>query len=238
MVAEGLIVSALVVLTPTEQEKLECKDLEKAINNIANDLHVKWAVEVNGNIATATISKQFGPVVGESQAHEVEIVAANFMRGIEHLVVPCDKKQLDTPKNDEEEETNTPATERVITFCVNSNAVRVIKAIRECTNATLETAKQYARKGRIVCAPDEVESIIENLEVAGASDVHIDEELTNNLTFCKAFIDDWEDEETTGFVCGADVACAFRDMPGLFAKCGTISGDLLKDMFIAYIQSV
>ena len=94
MVAEGIIVSALVVLTPIEQEKLECKDLEKAINNIANDLHVKWAVEINGNVATATISKQFGPVVGGSQIHEVEIAATNFMRGIEHLVVPCDTKNI------------------------------------------------------------------------------------------------------------------------------------------------
>lgn len=101
MVAEGLIVSALVPLTPSEQEKLECKDLEKAINKIADDLHVKWAVEV-GNIAIATVSKQFGPVVGESQVHEIEIAATNFMRGIEHLNVHRDTKVLD--KTDESEE--------------------------------------------------------------------------------------------------------------------------------------
>ena len=231
MVAEGLIVSALVVLTPTEQEKLECKDLEKAINDIANDLHVKWAVEINGNVATATISKQFGPVVGESQAHEVEIAATNFMRGIEHLVVPCATKKEIEDVDDNEDEV-------VIVFVVGENAARVIKSIRECTNATLAIAKQYAEKGRIVCAKDEAQSIIDNLEVAGAKNVHIDEELTNNLAFCKDFIDDWEDEETTGYVCGADVICTFKDTPCLFTRCGQISGDLLKDMFIAYIQSL
>lgn len=231
MVAEGLIVSALVVLTPTEQEKLECKDLEKAINNIADDLHVKWAVEINGNIATATISKQFGPVVGESQAHEVEIAATNFMRGIEHLVVPCATKDIIEDVDDDEDEV-------VITFVVGENAARVIKSIRECTNATLAIAKQYAEKGRIVCAKDEAQSIIDNLDVAGAKNVHIDENLTNNLAFCKDFIDDWEDEETTGYVCGADVICTFKDTPCLFTRCGQISGDLLKDMFIAYIQSL
>ena len=231
MVAEGLIVSALVVLTPTEQEKLECKDLEKAINNIADDLHVKWAVEINGNVATATISKQFGPVVGESQAHEVEIAATNFMRGIEHLVVPCATKDIIEDVDDDEDEV-------VIVFIVGENAARVIKSIRECTNATLAIAKEYAEKGRIVCAKDEAQSIIDNLEVAGAKHVHIDEKLTSNLAFCKDFIDDWEDEETTGYVCGADVICTFKDTPCLFTRCGQISGDLLKDMFIAYIQSL
>lgn len=102
MVAEGISVSAIVVLTPSEQEILECKDLEKSINNVATALHVAWAVEINGNIATATISKQFGPVVGDEQSHEVEIAATNFMSGIRKLRVSCDKKVLD--KTDESEE--------------------------------------------------------------------------------------------------------------------------------------
>lgn len=87
MRAEGINVSAIVVLTPSEQEILECKDLEKCINNIATDLHVAWAVEMNGNVATATVSKQYGPIVGEEQSHEVEIAATNFMSGIRKLEV-------------------------------------------------------------------------------------------------------------------------------------------------------
>jgi ribosomal protein L7/L12 len=231
MVAEGLIVSALVVLTPTEQEKLECKDLEKAINNIADDLHVKWAVEINGNVATATISKQFGPVVGESQAHEVEIAATNFMRGIEHLVVPCATKDIIKDVDDDEDEV-------VVVFIVGENAARVIKSIRECTNATLAIAKQYAENGRIVCAKDEAQSIIDNLEVAGAKHVHIDEKLTSHLTFCKDVIDNWEDEDVQGYVCGAQIMAKFKDLPDLTVEMGRISGDLLKDMFVTYIQNM
>lgn len=87
MRAEGISISAIVVLTPSEQEVLECKDLEKSINNIATDLHVAWAVEMNGNVATATVSKQYGPVVGDEQSHEVEIAATNFMSGIRKLEV-------------------------------------------------------------------------------------------------------------------------------------------------------
>lgn len=95
MRAEGINISAIVVLTPSEQEILECKDLEKSINNIATDLHVAWAVEINGNVATATISKQFGPVVGEEQSHNVEIAATNFMSGIRKLSIPCAEKHPD-----------------------------------------------------------------------------------------------------------------------------------------------
>lgn len=231
MVAEGLIVSALVVLTPTEQEKLECKDLEKAINDIANDLHIKWAVEINGNVATATISKQFGPVVGESQAHEVEIAATNFMRGIEHLVVPCATKELIEDVDDNEDEV-------VVVFIVGDNAARVIKSIRECTNATVETAKLYAKNGRIVCAKDEAQSIIDNLDVAGAKNIHIDEDLTERLAFCKDVIDNWEDEDIQGYVCGADIMVKFKDLPHLTVQMGCISGDLLKDMLVTYIQNM
>lgn len=97
MRAEGISISAIVVLTPSEQEILECKDLEKSIDNIATDLHVAWAVEINGNIATATISKQFGPVVGDEQSHDVEIAATNFMSGVRKLHVPCDVKLQDEP---------------------------------------------------------------------------------------------------------------------------------------------
>lgn len=95
MRAEGINISAIVVLTPSEQETLECKDLEKSINNIATDLHVAWAVEINGNIATATISKQYGPVVGDEQSHEVEMAANNFMSGIRKLEIPLAKKHPD-----------------------------------------------------------------------------------------------------------------------------------------------
>lgn len=229
MSAEGIIVSALIVLTPSEQEKLECKDLEKAITHIAKDLKVDWAIETSGNISTATISKTYGPVVGEAQTHEVEMAANSFMSAIEKLHIKSNKQLVK-----EQDVVN----DTVIAFTVGNNAARVMKALRECTRATLDKAKQCVMKGRLVCAHNEAVKLMDHLEVAGATDVHIDEKLTSNLAFCKDFIDTWEDEETTGFVCGADVMCAFKDTPGLFAKCGQICGDLLKDMFIAYVESM
>ena len=228
MSAEGIIISALVVLTPSEQEKLECKDLEKAITHIAKDLKVDWAVETSGNVSTATVSKTYGPVVGEAQAHEVEMDASSFMSAVEKLQIRS--KQLVKAQD--------AANDTVIVFTVGKNAVRVIKALRECTQATLDKAKQCAMKGRLVCNHDEAIKLMDNLDVAGATDVHVDENLTNRLAFCKDIIDNWEDKDIQAYVCGADVMAKFKDLPGLTVQMGCISGDLLKDMFVTYIQSM
>ena len=233
MTAEGIVISVLVVLAPSEQEKLECKDLERTITNIAKDLHVDWAVETNGNKCNATVSKTFGPVVGNAQVCEIEMAAVKFMSAVRQLTIPCDKK-LDESQNTDD----AKCGDTVVVFTVGSNAVRTIKALRECANVTLEVAKRYAKNGRLVCSNEEATEIMENLEVAGATDVHIDEQLTNRLVFCKDIIDNWEDEDVQGCVCGARVMATFKDMPGLTVQMGSISGDLLKDMFITYIQNM
>lgn len=95
-------VSIIIPLSPSEQSKLECKDLEHRIDAIAKDMHVDWAVEISGNIATVAISKIFDKVVGDKEVHELEILATNFMRAIEHLEL---QKSL-APENKSKDETN------------------------------------------------------------------------------------------------------------------------------------
>lgn len=101
MRAEGINVSALVVLTDSEKAKLECKDLEKAITNIAKELRCDWAIEVSGNVAIATISRQFGPTLGSIQEHEVELLATNFMTAVSKLELPDTKKPEQSQLEDE-----------------------------------------------------------------------------------------------------------------------------------------
>lgn len=233
MTSEGIVVSTLIVLAANEKEKLECKDLERTITNIAKDLHIDWAVETSGNVWTAAVSKTFGPVVGNAQVCEVEAAAIKFVSAVRQLTMPHEERPEKAQDAD-----GVKCGDTVVVFTVGKNAARVMKALRECTRATLDKAKQCVMKGRLVCTHNEAVKLMDHLEVAGATNVHIDEKLTSNLAFCKDFIDTWEDEETTGFVCGADVMCAFKDTPGLFAKCGQICGDLLKDMFIAYVESM
>lgn len=132
MVAEGIIVSALVVLTESEREKLECKDLEKTITNIAKELHCDWAVEISSNVAMATISKQFGPVLGSTQEHEVELLATNFMTAISKLELPV---ALDTEPSKLEGE---------LKFC------------KEVLNDFGETEEEFGILGaKLFCGPED-----------------------------------------------------------------------------------
>ena len=230
MTAEGLVISALVVLTPTEQEKLECKDLEKAINHIANNLHIKWAVEISGNIATATISKQFGPVVGDSQAHEVEMAANNFMRGIEHLYLPREEEKLCPEENTPIED----SSDVVITFDAGNNGARIIKALREHMGLTVHAAQMRAMRGRIVCKRKDADLIMDNLEVAGAKNVHIDFKLTEYLELCNNILKDWEETEDMPGVMGARIMYGVEAFPSVRFIGEEIPGDMLEYMLIAY----
>ena len=81
--------SVLVVLAPTETAIMESPDLRQQIDNIAKDLHVRWAVETNGNITQACISKLFSPIATSSDAHQLEVIATNFMSAINKLTLPA-----------------------------------------------------------------------------------------------------------------------------------------------------
>jgi len=89
--------SVLVVLTPTETAIMDSADLRQQIDSIAKDLHVRWSIETNGNITQACISKLFSPIATSSDAHQLEIIATNFMSAINKLTLPAfeDKKELD-----------------------------------------------------------------------------------------------------------------------------------------------
>lgn len=80
--------SVLVVLTDSEVDILECPDLRSQIDNIAKDLHVRWAIETNGNVTHATISKVLGPIGTSHEAHALEIKATNFMSAVDKLTLP------------------------------------------------------------------------------------------------------------------------------------------------------
>ena len=234
MTAEGIVVSILVVLTSNEQEKFECKDLEKTITNIAKDLHVDWAVETSGNVCNATVSKTFGPVVGNAQVREVELATTKFMLAVRQLDIP--KKHLvkvqdvDDNKPDELDDT-------VVIFTAGNNTAQVIKALRECTCTTLEIAKRCAKNGRLVCDCRDVEKIMDNLEIAGARNIHVDEQLTNDLNFCKEILADWDETNEMAQTTGAVILCGARN-GHLQVPCGYIHEKLLQNMFIAYIQSM
>ena len=81
--------TVLVVLTDSEVDILECPDLRSQIDNIAKELHVRWAIEINGNVTHAAISKVLGPIGTSHEAHALEIKATNFMSAVDKLTLPA-----------------------------------------------------------------------------------------------------------------------------------------------------
>lgn len=224
MTAEGIVVSTLIVLTSSEQEKLECKDLEKTITNIAKDLHVDWAVETSGNVCNATVSKTFGPVVGNAQVCEVEMAAVKFMSAVRQLEMPKTR-----PVEDE--------SDVVITFDAGNNGARITKALREHMGLTVHAAQMRTMRGRIVCKHKDASLIMDNLDVAGAKNIHIDEQITDDLNFCNDMIENWDETDEMAQTTGALILCGIHG-GNIQGVCGHIREDLLKKMFIAYIKSL
>jgi ribosomal protein L7/L12 len=227
MTAEGIVVYILMPVTPSEQEKLECKGLERTITNIAKDLHVDWAVETTG----VTISKTFGPLIGNAQVREVDVAANTFMSAV---------RQLDIPKKHPEEEEDCPVEDEsdvVITFDADNNGTRVIKALREHMGLTVHAAQMRTMRGRIVCKHKDADLIMDNLEVAGARNVRIDEQLTDELNFCNNMLAEWDETDERAQTTGAIIMCGKRGHD-LELPCGRICEDTLKKMFIAYVESM
>lgn len=95
-----IITTDLTVLTDSQFEKLENPDLRDKINAIAKDLHVDWAVEVNGNCNQLALSRTLGPVVSDSDTHELEMTSIQFTNSIDKLEY---RKPEDDDKQNSEE---------------------------------------------------------------------------------------------------------------------------------------
>lgn len=62
-IKDEIVLTVLIVLTDSQKDKVENKDLQEKIENIAADLKISYAVEVNGNVAQLALSRSYSPVV-------------------------------------------------------------------------------------------------------------------------------------------------------------------------------
>lgn len=88
-VIDGQIsVAILVVLSQSELSKLESPDYYPQIDNLAKDLNLEWAVETNGNIAIAALSRLCGSIVEKEVSHDIEMKAIAFMNTVDKMTLP------------------------------------------------------------------------------------------------------------------------------------------------------
>lgn len=95
-----VVINVLMPLTKEHRNKLESKDYEKVINNIANDLHLDWSVEVCGNQLEACISRMLGPIATSEDVDNLENDAISFMAAVEKAELQKPRKE-DTKKDPE-----------------------------------------------------------------------------------------------------------------------------------------
>ena len=94
-----VVINILMPLTKEHRDKLESKDYEKTINNIANDLHIDWSIEVCGDESEACISRMVGTIATNKDVDNLENDAISFMAGIEKIELrkPCNVNGLKWP---------------------------------------------------------------------------------------------------------------------------------------------
>ena len=99
-----VVINILMGLTKEHQDKLENKDYEKTINNIANDLGVDWSVEVCGNETEVCVSRMVGPIATNEDVDNLENDAISFMAAVEKakLQKSCPVKKNPKPQLDKE----------------------------------------------------------------------------------------------------------------------------------------
>jgi hypothetical protein len=83
---------------------LESKDLLPKIENIAKDLHVRWAIEATDNEVNLAVSKVIGPIGTSEDAHELEIKATNFMSAVNKLTLPAFDEEKKEEKKEKEDD--------------------------------------------------------------------------------------------------------------------------------------
>lgn len=94
IIKHEIVLTVLIVLTDSQKEKVENKDLQATIENIAADLKLSYAVEVNGNVAQLALSRSYSPIVYDFMEVTRKLVKASetFVEKITALEVNSQKK--------------------------------------------------------------------------------------------------------------------------------------------------
>lgn len=78
------------VLTDSQYEKLECKELQERIDAMCKDMHIKRYIEENGNIRISVISQEMGQFDDE-KLHAMEMAHTSFLSAIDKMELPADE---------------------------------------------------------------------------------------------------------------------------------------------------
>lgn len=78
------------VLTDSQYEKLECKELQECIDALCKDMHFSRYIEENGNVKISVISRNLKAFDDEA-LHDMEMTHAAFLSAIDKMELPADE---------------------------------------------------------------------------------------------------------------------------------------------------
>ena len=98
-----MLLTQLVTLTGSQEEKLNCEQLLPELERIAKTLEIDWAVELSANIEYGTLaaSRTYEKEIGEYEFKSIEKATQKFLNKIDKLELPQSDSEPKCPSHEE-----------------------------------------------------------------------------------------------------------------------------------------
>lgn len=98
-----MLLTQLVVLTGSQEEKLNCEQLLPELERIAKTLEIDWAVELSANIeyGTLAVSRIYEKEIGDYEFKSIEKATQRFLNEIDKLELPKPEHEPECPSHEE-----------------------------------------------------------------------------------------------------------------------------------------
>ena len=111
-----MLLTQLVTLTGSQEEKLNCEQLLPELERIAKMLAIDWAVELSANIeyGTLAVSRIHENEIGNCEFNSIEKAAKEFLSAIDKLKLPKPEPECPSHEDSEEEMTTKQFVEKLL----------------------------------------------------------------------------------------------------------------------------
>ena len=103
-----MLLTQLITLTGSQEQKLNCKSLLPELEKIAKKLEIDWAVELSANIeyGTLAVSRTYENEIGSCEFNSIEKAAKEFLNAVDKLELQKqDQDEQRCPSHEEENNT-------------------------------------------------------------------------------------------------------------------------------------
>ena len=90
---DGVYLTFVHVLTPSEKARVENKELESRVRGLAKDLHIHVGMRKNNASNLLTVTKYYPCVVEELHIREAEKAAITFLEELRKMEIPTPAKK-------------------------------------------------------------------------------------------------------------------------------------------------